>query len=830
MARAKIFISYSHHDDQHLDQLKKFLTPLERNGLIDWWADTRLEGGDDWQAEIDRALDEASVALLLVSQDFLASDYITRRELPILLARAHAGDVTLLSVFLRPSAVKTTKYEFTDRASGELRRVKLTKYQGYGEPGRALMERPKPERDRIYSELADFLERRSRGQSGSATQPTPRRTADRALAPVSAHEGYPLTIELERVADRLELRYSLPGRDPFEAATLDWKHVQPRLEPLLAVLDEASSGGQRLCAEALQHGAVLFDILFPGEKWRPVLRKVLNQPEPAAQPTPVRGKVLLRIATGDPQLLGLPWRLLAWQGRCLAEEDRLEVSVGHYADPRMEVTTTAPSQVLVLAPESAEAAGPRPGHYEAIREVLGSVWSREEAGYLRRVRNRRELENALRVDRPHLLYVYARSCLQGGRWCVVLDGSGSKPDHLALSELRQLCTRAGHWPAALYLNTAGLAGTPQPDPGQLLGDHVPLVLWRRLPGWTPTTEEAALKWLRGWLAGAPSPVAAWHQVSRSAGPHDPEAASIVLHASYRSWRTAGIADSSVRGELVRLRLDRDHQKALISKHIAELADSDQHRVMAVIGYGDSGGAVAHLSDQLIAYLEQDRADRLDLNRVRLEFPVNREGDLGQRLEDELCLQLGDGEGRTSLAQLLRQRAPSYRGDGKRPILWLDWGTFGADAAQPPLTPPQLRYWLQLCSGLLIQHCPHHLRLVSLVSLEVATGNQKRLEKALEGWQSEAWYTQPGFWCSPLPALAAVTPHDLLTFLRHGKSTRCPQNIQVEVAQRLIRETGGAFDRTVTMIEEAEQGSWLGLLDRLRRQQGVVLEEEDEAPF
>src|SRR6218665_3206938 len=83
-----IFISYSHKDAEYLERLLVHLKPLERDGLIDTWVDTRLLAGDRWKKEIDAALKKARVAVLLVSADFLASDFIINNELPPLLKAA----------------------------------------------------------------------------------------------------------------------------------------------------------------------------------------------------------------------------------------------------------------------------------------------------------------------------------------------------------------------------------------------------------------------------------------------------------------------------------------------------------------------------------------------------------------------------------------------------------------------------------------------------------------------------------------------------------------------------------------------------------------------
>ena len=115
MNRDQVFISYSHADGDWLKRLQIMLAPLRRQGMLDVWEDTRIQVGQDWKAEIEKALMRAKVAVLLVSPDFLASDFIARHELPPLLEAAKKQGATIFGVPLRHSLYRVTELPATRR-------------------------------------------------------------------------------------------------------------------------------------------------------------------------------------------------------------------------------------------------------------------------------------------------------------------------------------------------------------------------------------------------------------------------------------------------------------------------------------------------------------------------------------------------------------------------------------------------------------------------------------------------------------------------------------------------------------------------------------------
>ncbi len=98
---AKVFFSYSHEDEALRDQLEKHLTLLKREGVIETWHDRRIGAGGAIAEEIDAALETADIVLLLVSSDFLASDYCHDIEMHRALERHAAGLARVIPVILR---------------------------------------------------------------------------------------------------------------------------------------------------------------------------------------------------------------------------------------------------------------------------------------------------------------------------------------------------------------------------------------------------------------------------------------------------------------------------------------------------------------------------------------------------------------------------------------------------------------------------------------------------------------------------------------------------------------------------------------------------------
>lgn len=150
----KVFISYSHKDEEFKDELVTMLAGLQRRGVVDAWQDRRIEAGDEWLKEIEGALDTCDMAVLLVSADFLASRFITEKELPVFIKRREKEGMIVVPIFVRDCLWRSEPF--------------IADLQGLPADGKAVITFPKAngDRDRTWMKIAEEIERRAKEKSG----------------------------------------------------------------------------------------------------------------------------------------------------------------------------------------------------------------------------------------------------------------------------------------------------------------------------------------------------------------------------------------------------------------------------------------------------------------------------------------------------------------------------------------------------------------------------------------------------------------------------------------------------------------------------------------
>jgi TIR domain len=134
-----IFISYAHEDEEFRANILKPLRALEDKYQVELWDDTCIKVGDEWEGKIQTSLRKARVAMLLISQDFSASNYIRRFELPVLRERYNNNELKLIGVII---------------GKVDLEPLELGKFQTIPPPEQPIKFLSKKARENVYYDIS----------------------------------------------------------------------------------------------------------------------------------------------------------------------------------------------------------------------------------------------------------------------------------------------------------------------------------------------------------------------------------------------------------------------------------------------------------------------------------------------------------------------------------------------------------------------------------------------------------------------------------------------------------------------------------------------------
>jgi small GTP-binding protein len=149
----KIFISYSHKDEEFKNELVTMLAGLRRRGIVDDWQDRLIEAGDEWNKSIQDAMNDCDLALLLVSADYLASRFIQEEEQPKLLQRRQEMQLRVIPIIIRSCKWQSEPV--------------LKDLQALPRDNKAIITFSKVtgERDQVWTDIATVIEERAKAKA-----------------------------------------------------------------------------------------------------------------------------------------------------------------------------------------------------------------------------------------------------------------------------------------------------------------------------------------------------------------------------------------------------------------------------------------------------------------------------------------------------------------------------------------------------------------------------------------------------------------------------------------------------------------------------------------
>lgn len=278
-----IFISFSHKNSTYLTELVSALEAVAAIRDKVWYDRKRIDIGDQFHPEIQQALAESQLAILLVSNDFLTSPYITQYELPFLLRQAECK--TLKLGILHVGTVAKAALTISVEIDGQPRVVNLADTLGINSPAEPLDKMSPGDRNVLYARAADWAVRQLTPTPPPTWEPTGPR-----------HE---LAIFVQARRDHWEHQFFLPAQPSAIKPKLDCP------EPAMVVGHDLD-------------GEMLFQLLFGDDPTTvgQLLALAFGADRPA---DPTHAPLRVRLITDEERFQVLPWGRIAYRGRPLAQ-------------------------------------------------------------------------------------------------------------------------------------------------------------------------------------------------------------------------------------------------------------------------------------------------------------------------------------------------------------------------------------------------------------------------------------------------------------------------------------------------------------------------------
>ena len=273
MSRDRVFISYSHKDKKWRDDLDTHLKPYLRDGSITSWSDQQIGPGSQWFREIQSALTNSKIAVLLVSPDFLASDFIHEHELTPILKEAEQGGVKILWVPIRDSAY---------------RRTPLNNYQAVLGPNTPLAAMTRAKRDQAWVTICEEVEKAvtppvgpSSGRAaGVAGQKSTLSAARLGVGIETDRQTLAKLVDLMSKTRSIDFLREHHFREPFRWSSLDGiqealRRSGPEHEFIDPELEQLRADFQTACSAFMNYAANnTFVVSFEGGKPEGVRHKI----------------------------------------------------------------------------------------------------------------------------------------------------------------------------------------------------------------------------------------------------------------------------------------------------------------------------------------------------------------------------------------------------------------------------------------------------------------------------------------------------------------------------------------------------------------------------
>ncbi len=608
-----IFISYSHKDEEWKKKVVEHLTILQRQCLAKIWDDGKIRVGDDWNPEIEKALDTADVAVFLISNNFLISEFIRNTEVPRLLERKRQENIRLIPLLVSPCCWQAEPW--------------LTELQHHPKGERCLSQEPDHQVD---SDLASFaMAIRAMALAGPPSEMESRNEKVRNVPGPGgldkAGRCYYFEIKKSDAGFQGVFHHGQAlNRRPFNVkldkdAIVDIPGAKRGLEDLAkAFIHYARFGNDDIFSREVQSAA--------GEY---LYKEIFGDIHPAELKGDPDDRVELRIMAEDEHIMGLPWSILAYGGVFLMTSG-WRISMAS-TTRLMNCKLTESPKIVIIAPEPAGMEKTRAdSHLEDLEFRLSAHNQRFSTGYnIKVVASWEHFRDALYTFQPQIIYFYGHHVQRENRTCLVFSTPGAqKPEEHSLEAFAKCLHDVGDPPRMVYLNFSAGSMKGALDASRYLGGFIPVIITNHHDTDIEIAQSQALKfWTRVLLDGQPPNVATaaipggLAEIDRKFA--DARWLTPMVHCQYRNWeyKPPRRENPLVHDPHWRLNLDRLAQFGSIFLQTKAVLRSQRPPMLVYLWYGREGQGVELFHQRIKVEFQNEFKNRSQFKEIRPDWPL-----------------------------------------------------------------------------------------------------------------------------------------------------------------------------------------------------------------
>ena len=530
-----VFLSYSHKDEQYLDELRPHLANLVEEGLADVWHDRAIAPGEEWEQTILEALEQADVIVLLISSDFNASKFCRQVEMKGAVERHHEGTATVIPVVIRHIERLPEEIAHIQSLPKDLKPLTSFKPRDKGYVA-------------IVHGIRSVLKKRqsfdSNHKKSDLTKMSQQTDDQQPTIGVDVPAGGLLTVFLRFIpkANHYEAEVHV-GFESQPAFVLSNVRLWPSDTILLGdgtstnlgdITQRAANAHHENASWLTEHGLL------------EIGRKLFDETVGRINGVADRDQLDLRLVSDDEHLMKLPWPLINRRGVFLIHES-WTVSLSTQVTSLESVILPSHPRILAVIPDPDPAAPTdAAAHVNDLRSLLqGESYDLGTPEKFAEVRNWNDLEQVVSTQSFDIVYYFG----QGDGTRLSFENSTGGSDIRLASAFADLLRNMKPRPKLAYMNCIGA------DAGGLLGiGHqmaaiVPSVVSNRTVLRSMIARRQACSFFRMVLLDSIAPHDAASSIYREipndfAGDVLPEWLTQVHNANYSEWHHDSPRDSS----------------------------------------------------------------------------------------------------------------------------------------------------------------------------------------------------------------------------------------------------------------------------------------------